>query len=52
MTVALRERAAAIPPGGAAGSKVVDVKAAARHVAMVTVDRTAKEDIGIREIFV
>ena len=52
MSLAFREHVAARPPGSAAGSNVVDVKMAARYVAMISVDRTSAEDIGIREVFV
>jgi hypothetical protein len=52
MSLALRENPGARPPNNASGARVIDLKAAARHVATITVERTSPEDIGIREVFV
>ena len=52
MRLELRDRTAPRPPGSIAGASLIDVKLAARGVALITVDRTSPDDIGIREIFV
>ena len=52
MVTTLRDTAGLRPPGGRVGSSYIEVKAASRYVASITVDRTSAEDCGIREIFI
>jgi hypothetical protein len=52
VVIALREITGSRPPGGAAGSSVIEARPASRYVSSITIDRTSPNDVGIREIFV